>query len=125
MSRYKLKEGDLLFSRMATVGRAGLVTKDLKNAIINYHLMRLRLTDEIIDPDFFLAYVRGSSIIDKYVRDVNHGATRDGINTKQLLSMPVVLPPIVDQRLIVAEIERRFSVVQDIEFRSFGRVSAS
>jgi len=41
LERYKLKEGDLLFSRMAAVGRAGYVTQELSGAIFNYHIMRL------------------------------------------------------------------------------------
>ena len=44
LSRYRLKEGDLLFSRMASVGRAGLVPKWLEGALFNYHIMRLHLT---------------------------------------------------------------------------------
>jgi type I restriction enzyme, S subunit len=115
LNRYRVRENDLLFSRMATVGRAGLVTKKFEGLIFNYHLMRLRLASEIILPDFFLVYVRGASIVTDYVKNVNHGATRDGINTEQLLAMPVAFPPIAEQMRIVAEVERRLSVVQEFE----------
>ena len=115
LERYKVREGDFLFSRMATVGRAGLVTKQFDGLIFNYHLMRLRLDKSKIDISYFLAYVRGSNIVTNYVRDVNHGATRDGINTKQLLDLPVILPPLEEQRRIVAEVERRLSVAREVE----------
>ena len=115
LDRYKVREGDLLFSRMATVGRAGLVTKEHAGTVINYHLMRLRLANDVIDPDFFLTYVRGAQTVVDYVKDVNHGATRDGINTDQLLGMPVILPPLAEQRQIVAEVERRLSLAQNQE----------
>ena len=59
-------------------------------------------------------YVQGSSEVSKYVRKVNHGATRDGINT-ELLEMPVAVPPLAEQRRIVAEVERRLSVIQQAE----------
>jgi type I restriction enzyme, S subunit len=115
LDRYTVREGDLLFSRMATVGRAGLVTKKHEGLIFNYHLMRLRLSTTIINPYYFLAYTRGGKTVTDYVNEVNHGATRDGINTEQLLALPIPLPPLTEQQQIVAEIERRLSLAQEIE----------
>ncbi len=109
LARYRLRPGDLLFSRMASVGRAAVVPGGLDGALINYHIMRLRLADDLIDPRFFIAYVQGSGHAESYLRIVNHGATRDGINTAQLLAMPVPLAGRAEQRRIVAEIERQFT----------------
>lgn len=115
LERYKVKAGDILFSRMATVGRAGLVSTHFEGAIINYHLMRLRLAVTTIDHAYFITHVRGSKTVVDYIKEVNHGATRDGINTSQLLILPVALPPLPEQHRIVAEIERRFSVADETE----------
>jgi len=115
LSRYRVESGDLLFSRMATVGRADLVSPRFEGAIINYHLMRLRLASEAIDPAYFISYVRGSGTVVDYLEKINHGVTRPGINTKQLLGMPVALAPLIEQHRIVAEVERRLSVVQELE----------
>jgi type I restriction enzyme S subunit len=109
LARYRLREGDLLFSRSASVGRAGIVTASLNDAVINYHLMRLRLSSDLIDPKLFVHYVHGSETVTRYIRDVNHGATRDGINTSDLLRMPVLVPPRNEQARIVAEIDKQFS----------------
>ena len=115
LSRYELREGDFLFSRMATVGRAGVVGPEIAGCIFNYHIMRLRLDERSILPQFYIAHVRGSSEVRRYVHEVNHGATRDGINTAQLLEMPVTVPPLAEQLRIVAEVERRLSVIQQAE----------
>ena len=115
LGRYALRIGDMLFSRMASVGRAGVVGAALEGALFNYHIMRLRLNPEVLIPAFYLAYVRGAKVVTDYVVKVNHGATRDGINTEQLLQMPVVLPPLAEQERIVAEVERRLSVVDELE----------
>ncbi len=109
LSRYRLRAGDLLFSRMASVGRAGLVPKSLDGALFNYHIMRLRLDESQIDARLFINYVRGAPQVRDYLKAVNHGATRDGINTEQLLNLPVAVPPIDQQLEIVAEIEKQFS----------------
>ncbi|MGO8950852.1 MAG: restriction endonuclease subunit S [Ktedonobacterales bacterium] len=115
LERYMVKPGDVLFSRMASVGRAGMVPSSLESALINYHLMRLRLANWVIAPSFFIFYARGSSTVVDYLREVNHGATRDGINTGQLLGMPVALPPLAEQVQIVAEVEQRISVIGELE----------
>ncbi|NLF09398.1 MAG: hypothetical protein GX594_15675 [Pirellulaceae bacterium] len=109
LQRYQVRCGDLLFSRSASVGRAGLVTEALAGSVINYHLMRLRLDANTLDPRLFIYYVRGSRIVRSYLREVNHGATRDGINTTDLLRMPVAVPPYSTQRRIIAKIEELFS----------------
>ncbi len=109
LDRYQVQVGDVLFSRMASVGRADVVTAAFAGTLINYHLMRLRLASEAIIPSYFVYFVRGSNAVTDYVRDVNHGATRDGINTNQLLAMPVLLPPLAEQRRIVATIEEQFT----------------
>jgi type I restriction enzyme S subunit len=105
LERYRLRAGDILFSRMATVGRAGLVRATQEAALFNYHIMRLRLRDDAIDPLFFIYYVRSSEVVRAYVRSVNHGMTRDGINTEQLVSMPLPIAPRNQQRRIVEAIE--------------------
>jgi len=115
LERYKLRQGDILFSRMASVGRAGLVTKTFDGALFNYHIMRLRLSQQVVLPMYFICYVRGANTVTEYVREVNHGATRDGINTEQLQSLPVALPPFAEQYQIVAEVERRLSLVAEAE----------
>ena len=115
LDRYRLKDGDLLFSRMAAVGRAGIVTRSLRDALFNYHIMRLLLEPTVLMTKYYLAYVRGSSQVENYIREVNHSATRDGINTEQLLNMPVALPPFAEQQQIVPEVERRLSVIDELE----------
>lgn len=109
LDRYRVRSGDMLFSRMASVGRAGLVTPQFEGAIINYHLMRLRLASAVISPSYFVYFVKGSTTVQDYVREVNHGATRDGINTEQLSGLPIALPPLKEQEEIVRKIEEYLS----------------
>ena len=121
LERYKLKDGDMLFSRMAAVGRAGHVNKELEGCLFNYHIMRLRLHSEAILQNYFIHYVRGSNQVYEYVKEVNHGATRDGINTQQLLEMPVALPPLDEQYQICLVVKEKLESIRrldmDIEYQ--------
>ncbi len=115
LERYRVRTGDILFSRMASVGRADLVSGQFEGSVINYHLMRLRLAETVINANYFITYVRGSQTLVDYIKEVNHGVTKDGINTNQLLVLPVVLPPLTEQVQIVAEVEQRLSIVTQLE----------
>jgi type I restriction enzyme S subunit len=101
LRRYALIPGDVLFSRMATVGRAEVVGQAEAGSLINYHLMRLRLDQTTILPQFLTLLCRGSRAIHEYLTESNHGVTRPGINTKQLLNLPVALPSMREQQKIV------------------------
>ena len=103
--RYRLRPGDLLFSRMASVGRVCKVPPDHDRSLFNYHLMRLRLCEEAYLPDLFVQFIRGSRTVVAHLEEVNHGATRDGINTGQLLAMPVEVPPVPEQHRILAKLQ--------------------
>ncbi len=115
LKRYQLKEGDLLFSRMAAVGRVGNVTKELAGSLFNYHIMRLRLLSHAMLQEFFVSYIRGSFQIYDYVKEVNHGATRDGINTQQLSEMPVALAPPQEQQEICGIVDDKLNYIRHLE----------
>lgn len=118
LQRYRLRKDDLLFSRMATVGRAGKVDAAYDGALYNYHLMRLRLPKEI-NVDYFLLVVKGAPSTKRYLREINHGVTRDGINTGELMDLPIPLPPEDEQRKIVDQVKVLFAELENMENRLF------
>jgi type I restriction enzyme S subunit len=115
LERYRVRAGDILFSRMASVGRADLVPKMLEGSVINYHLMRLRLSTTAINPLYFISFIRGAKTVVEYIKEVNHGVTRDGINTNQLLNLPIAIPPLAEQEQIIAEVEAGLSNIAKLE----------
>jgi type I restriction enzyme S subunit len=44
-----------------------------------------------------------------------YGAGKPGLSLEQVRSLPVALPPLAEQTRIVAEVERRLSVVEELE----------
>lgn len=116
LSRYKVKKDDLLFSRMGTVGKAAKVTEELEGALINYHIMRLRLPNWIAI-DYFLYVIKGAKSTPLFLKEINHGVTRDGIKTQELLGIPIPLPPLEEQHEIVRRVEALFKIADQIEAR--------
>ncbi len=49
------------------------------------------------------------------LRQVNQGAAQPNLNTTIIKSMSVLLPPLVEQVRILAEVDRHLSIVREVE----------
>jgi type I restriction enzyme S subunit len=97
LKRYKLQPGDLLFSRMATVGRTAEVPENCTDWLLSYHLMRLRLDSKKAIPKFIMCQLIGSDAVKTQIEQASFGTTRTGINTTLLSNILVSLPSIDEQ----------------------------
>ena len=100
LSRYRIKEGDLLFARSgATTGRNALADSRCEDALINYHIIRVATDPERCDPTY-LYTLFNSRLVQKQVDQEKGKSTREGVNTATILSFSLVIPPVDEQRHI-------------------------
>ena len=106
LSRYSLKSGDLLFARSgATLGKVCLVPDQCDGWLMTGHLFRVRFDESRINNRFAFAALRGARSIHEQVFGQVRGATRPGFNTTLLGNVKFPLPPLAEQRRIVAELD--------------------
>lgn len=74
----------------------------------------VRPNDELIDRKF-LVYQLGSPLSRNALMEQIHGATRPRINTGQLRALVVKLPPLAEQRRIVAKLEALLGLADSLE----------
>ncbi len=100
LSRYRIKEGDLLFARQgATTGRNALADHRVEGSLINYHIIRVALSKDLCAPLFVETAFNNEVIKRQIERDKGRG-TREGINTAQLTSLAFPIAPLAEQRLV-------------------------
>jgi type I restriction enzyme S subunit len=92
LARYRVKEGDILFARMGTVGRCCVVPKEAEGWLINYHIIRLALDRQKILPRFLHWIILASSDVADYLSKTARGATRAGVNSKIVSNLPCSIP---------------------------------
>lgn len=125
---YVVRPGDILFRNRGYVGTdkvsvAAYVDRDsldlalrsLKSSanegcfVFNSSLMRIRLQDGVkrgvndaplVDPEYLAAYIN-SSQAQRYLTKHNQGIVITGIKKKDLMDLPVVLPPLSEQKQLV------------------------
>ena len=101
LSKYTLKTGDLVFSRVGSVDRISFVTDDENGWMFSGRCLRLRVFGEI--DALWLYYFFCLEQTKQFVRNIAVGATMPSINTKLLSEVPVLYPEnIADQRKIAS-----------------------
>lgn len=105
LSRFTVKEGDILFARMGTVGRCCVIPKEAEGWLFNYHLIRVTLDKSRVDPGYAKWFIRASTDVENYLSKKIRGATRQGVNSKILSSLPFRIPSLSRQRDIVTYLD--------------------
>lgn len=101
---FELLPGDFLITMMGTIGRTGIFPKDALKGIMDSHLIRLRLNEDLINPHF-LEHLLSSPLIKRQIAGVRRGVVMDGLNTGIVKTLEIPLPPLAEQRRIAARIE--------------------
>ena len=116
LARYDVWAGDLLFARSgATLGKVCVAPDAVQDWRMTGHILRARLNHQFINPKVAVYALAALPAVRKQVFGNVRGVTRPGFNTGLLESILIPLPPLAEQTRIVAEVERRLSVVEELE----------
>lgn len=107
--RATLAAGDVLISIRGTYGRVTVVPDVLDGANITQDTARLAFIGGVL-PSFAAIYLR-SLEAQAYLKRVARGVAVKGVNIGDLRQMPFPLPPLEEQRAIVARVEELLSDV--------------
>lgn len=114
--RTRVREGDLLISITADLGRTGVVTKEIAEhgAYINQHLTCIRLKQDVLNP-LYVAYFMESPAGKEQFESKNQSAVKAGLNFNSINSLRLMIPPLDDQNAFVdfiKQIDKSKVVVQ-------------
>ncbi len=112
LEKYLLHSGDIVISRAGSVGISALIL-DCPEAVFASYLIRFRA--EVGIDRKYLHFFLGSPLYWEQVSQESSGIALQNVNARKLASMTVPLPPLTEQGRIVAEVERRLSVIRQAE----------
>lgn len=99
---YYVREGDVVFSRVADVGRCHLITTKERGYIISSNLIRIRVDREKILPGFLILLLKHSPLVrDQIARMTTQAAGRLLVNTQTLAKLRFPVPSLHEQLLLV------------------------
>jgi len=103
LSRYQMRQGDIIFSRVGSVDRRALVRTNEDGWLFSGRCLRVRPDPKKIDPAY-LSYFFGLSTFKAHIRSIAVGATMPSINTQILSGVPIVYPQDIDAQRAIAHI---------------------
>lgn len=101
MSVYKICPNDLLITMMGTSGKCELVPEEAEEGIIDSHLLRLRVQESEISPEFFRLLIDESVEIEHQVKVLGKGSIMHGLNSSIVKNLMLPLPDREEQNHII------------------------
>ena len=117
VSTYGLNANDLIVNRVNSLSHLGkclVVPQSILPAVFESNMMRLVVADQIL-PMFVSFYLRSFFGRQRLISRAKWAVNQASINQFDVCITPIPLPPLTEQRRIVAEVERRLSVIQQAE----------
>ena len=100
----KPREGDIIYSRNATVGEAAVVSENMPDFAMGQDVCLIRV-DEVLLPEYIL-YVMKSGIISQQLDLAMVGSTFKRINVDDIRNFLIAIPSYDEQVNIVKELNR-------------------
>jgi type I restriction enzyme S subunit len=119
-TRTRVQPGDILISITADVGMVALAPGDLAEAYVNQHVALARPVSTISSA--YLAWYLASESAQRQFIDLQRGATKLGLGLDDIRAVNIPLPPMAEQNRIIAEVERHFSVIDELEMQVEGNL---
>jgi type I restriction enzyme S subunit len=120
MSGTAVKPGDLLLNITGgSIGRCCLVPEDFSTANISQHVAIMRVAMPGVEE--FLHRLVMSPYFQLFIFDKQTGAGRGGLPKNKMDRIPVALPPIPEQRRIVAKIDELMALCARLEAKQAER----
>ena len=110
-----LQDDDLLWNStgLGTLGRMAMYATSLnpyKIAVADSHVTVIRVLKDFVDPQYVFSYLTGPSV-QSVIEDKADGSTKQKeLSTSTVVGYLVPLPPIAEQKRIVAQIEKMLKV---------------
>ena len=106
--RWGLRRGDVLFTKDSEtpdeIGVSAYVTENMPNVLCGYHLGMARPRTSVLDGQF-LTEALGSQASRREFARISNGITRFGLTLDSTRSLPLLLPPLSEQRAIADVLE--------------------
>lgn len=100
LDKFSLREGDVVFSRVGSVDRRALITKEQNGWLFSGRCLRVRPHPDM--SGVYLSYYFGRQSFKSHMRNIAVGATMPSLNTTILSSVSVMVPPLNIQNKIAS-----------------------
>lgn len=109
LSNYKVVEGDILVSMMGTIGKCATVPKNIKDGVMDSHVVKISLNKSLFDNRYFEYFYDKdySNIAFNEINKLKGGSIMDGLNSSIIKNLSITVPPLYEQQEIASYLDKR------------------
>lgn len=112
LESYWIHPNDILISMMGTVGKCAIIPQGVAKGIMDSHIVKVRLNENIITPQYFY-YVYdkdGSNVVMSQIQRDRRGSIMDGLNSSLIKNFYITLPPLDSQEQICKYLDKKVEI---------------
>ena len=116
--KYRLQDGDVVLTEGGDwdkLGRSAIWRNQIPNCIHQNHIFRARTKSSYVLPEWLMYYTNSEQGQNYFKEAAKQTTNLASINLTQLRACPIPLPPLEEQRRIVAEVELRLESARAVE----------
>ena len=118
LDRFALRRGRIILTKDSEsrddIGIPAYVAEDIPNAVCGYHLAFVDVMDELIVPEFLFRFLQADKVMGYYAAN-SYGVTRYGLGKPVIENLLVAIPPVEEQRAIVAHIRQSTMTIDKVK----------
>jgi type I restriction enzyme S subunit len=112
---YSVFGGELLITKLGEPpGVCALYPAGIGPAMVTPDVIKMRVDENKAVPAYLMYYFN-SEIAKRFATGAAFGTTRTRLTLPLFRNTPVVVPPLDEQHRIVAEVDRRLSIVREVD----------
>ncbi|MBE9013478.1 restriction endonuclease subunit S [Pseudanabaenaceae cyanobacterium LEGE 13415] len=109
---FQVQAGDIIVSCSGTVGKISVLPETAEKGIINQALLKISLDQRIVHTNYFIYLFNSDFFQNIFLGNTRGSAMQNIASVKALKQAELLLPPIAEQKRIVAKIEELRSRTQ-------------
>ena len=92
---------DVLITMMGSIGYCTVFPNNCEKGIMDSHLMRIQINEELCLPEYISKLIKDSDIIKTQVNAMSQGGIMNGLNSQIVKKLQIPLPSIIEQQKII------------------------
>jgi type I restriction enzyme, S subunit len=112
LDAYRVEEGEIVFSRVADVGRSVVIRREHNGWVMSSNLMKITLEPRISHPDYVQLALAYDPRVRRRLRATINSSGRDVVSDSILRSLLIPLPPVTEQLRISAKVSRIQTLIE-------------
>jgi type I restriction enzyme S subunit len=101
LNPYRVNEGDIVFSRVADIGRAQLIDKKQDGWVISSNLMKMTINKDLIRPEFLYIAIKDSPVVAGQLKSHSNGNGRLLVNSSIVKNIKIPTPELAVQDKLI------------------------